>query len=101
MKIQRTLHIMLQVNDPRDENVDTQAEIKSEPPPSVRMIQSNFEIKQLEHPVLTFEIMKTFLVSKIGGQCTISVLILIIWTMCSSSSSSNLADTVHLANLFF
>ena len=49
MNIQRTLHIMLQVNDAGEENVDTQAEIKSEPPPSVRMIQSNFEIKQLEY----------------------------------------------------
>ena len=40
---------MLQANDVGDENVDTQADVKLEPPPSVRMIQSNFEIKELEH----------------------------------------------------
>ena len=40
---------MLQANDVGDENVDTQADVKLEPSPSVRMIQSNFEIKQFQH----------------------------------------------------
>jgi len=40
MNRHRTLQMMLQVVDVGYENVDTLPDVKSEPPPSVRMMQS-------------------------------------------------------------
>jgi len=53
----RTLQLMLQVNDVGDENVDTLADVKSEPPPSVRTIQSQqfIQSQRLTRPSFSLE----------------------------------------------
>ena len=53
----RTLQIMLQVDDVGDENVDTQPDVKSEPPPPVRMIQWQrlIQLQRLNRPSLSYE----------------------------------------------